>query len=75
MQGGEDHASPSVGLQAPVVVLPVLSGTAEDDEAGDESTGVATTAAAATEGVEETAGVVTIGDGAVVGVAVFCGYC
>ena len=74
MQGGEDHASPPVGLQAPVVVLPVLpfSGTEEDDEAGGESTGVATTAAAA----EETAGVVvTTGDGAVVRVAVFCGYC
>ena len=68
MQGGEDHASPSVGLQAPVVVLPVLSGTEEDDEAGGEST---TTAAA----VEETAGVVTLGAGAVVTVAVFCGYC
>ena len=68
MQGGEDHASPSVGLQAPVVVLPVLSGTEEDDEAGGEST---TTAAA----VEETAGVVTIGAGAVVRVAVFAGYC
>ena len=71
MQGGEDHASPPVGLQAPVVVLPELSGVEEDDEAGGESTGVATTAAAA----EETAGVVTIGDGAVVRVAVFCGYC
>ena len=67
MQGGEDHASPPVGLQAPVVELPVFSGTEEEDEAGGEST----TAAA----VEETAGVVTIGDGAVVRLAVFCGYC
>lgn len=67
MQGGEDHASPPVGLQAPVLVLPVLSGTEEDDEAGGEST----TAAA----VEETAGVVTIGDGAGVTAAVLWGYC
>ena len=72
MQGGEDHTSPPVGLQAPLVLLPVVlsSGTEEDDEAGAESTGVAKTAAA-----EETAGVVTIGEGAVVRDAVFCGYC
>ncbi len=58
VQGGEYHASPSVGLQAPLVVLVVVSslpedsGAEEDEEAGGESTGVACT----TSGVEETAG-------------------
>ena len=69
MQGGESHASPPVGLQAPVLVLPVLSplpedaGTEEDDEGGGESTGEACTTAA---WVEEAVGIVLTGDGAVV---------
>lgn len=68
MQGGEYHASPSVGLQAPLVVPVVVSlpedlGAEEEEEAGGESTGLAcmTTGAG---GVEETTGDVMTGEGA-----------
>lgn len=62
MQGGEYHASPSVGLQAPLV-LPEDLGAEEEDEAGGESTGLAcmTTGAG---GVEETTGDAMTGEGA-----------
>ena len=71
VQGGEYHASPSVGLQAPLVVLLVVSslpegsGAAGEEEAGDESIGVICATAGAGD-VEETAGEVMTGGGAVV---------
>lgn len=60
MQGGEYHASPSVGLQAPLV-LPEDLGAEEDEEAGGESTGLACMGAG---GVEEMTGDVMTGEGA-----------
>lgn len=77
VQGGEYHASPSVGLQAPLVVLLVVSslpedsGTAEDEEAGGESTGEACTTAGV-DWVVEAAEEVMIGEAAVVTGAVRC---
>lgn len=71
MQGGEYHASPSVGLQAPLAVpllvpsLPEDWGTAEDEDAGGESTGVVCTTAGM-DGVVETAEEVMIRAAAVV---------
>lgn len=59
MQGGEYHASPSVGLQAPLVVLVLVSltddsGAEEEEEVGGVlSTGLACTTAGAG-GVEDT---------------------
>ncbi len=68
MQGGEYHASPPVGLQAPVVSLvvvslPVDSGAGAEEETGAGSTGLACTTAGAG-WVEETAEDVMTGEGA-----------
>lgn len=67
VQGGEYHASPPVGLQAPVVSLvvslPEDSVAGEEEEAGGLSTGLAGTTTGAG-GVEETAGDVMVGEGA-----------
>ena len=71
MQGGDNHASPSVGLQAPVEVLLVVSplpedsGTEEDEEAGEELAVVGSTIVGGG-WVVETAGEVTTGEGALV---------
>ena len=71
MQGGDNHASPLVGLQAPADVLLVVSplpedsGIEEDEEAGGELAVVASTAAGGG-WVVETAGGVTTGEGALV---------
>ena len=71
VQGGDNHASPPVGLQAPVEVLLVVSplpedsGTEEDEEAGVELAVVASTPAGGG-WVVETAGGVTTGEGALV---------
>lgn len=67
VQGGEYHASPSVGLQAPVAVLVVSllpddSGAEEEDEVGGASTGLACTTTEA-DGVEEMGWDVMTGDG------------
>ena len=69
VQGGEDHESPSVGLQAPLVVPLPDDPAAGEEEAGVESTGLACTTAAA-DGVEETAGDVMDGEGVCEGTVV-----
>ena len=67
MQGGEYHASPLVGLQAPLVALVVVvslpddSGAEEEEAGGVSSTGLACTTAGAGE-VEETAWDVMTGE-------------
>ena len=68
VQGGEYQASPPVGLQAPLLVLLVVSlpedsGVEEEEEIGGVSTGLACTTAG-TGGVDETAGDVMTGEGA-----------
>lgn len=72
VQGGEYHASPSVGLQSPLVVLvvslPEESGVEEGEEAGGELTELAITIAGAG-GVEDTAGGVMTAAAVVIGAA------
>lgn len=67
MQGGEDHMGPPVGLQAPLVVLLVVSlpegpGT-EEEEVGGESTGLGCTTVedVVTEGASGAAAAVAVG--------------
>lgn len=51
MQGGEYHASPPVGLQAPVVSLPDETGAEDGEETGVVSTVLACTTARTAEDV------------------------